>query len=296
MYAIHSSATWNQRPRPFRASSFVYHNNSQLQPMSSFEYDFEKGSTTALPCRPTPAHKDDPDGDNQQHDDNHHHQHDAHYYHYDNNYVERRFVVPTYDDDIPISLTMAYRSDGGVEPSGPRRTVVSAYGAYGDFFKVDYDVHRFSLLERGLLLVHVCVRGDGDMGKEFYLRGKFERKMNSFLDLRRAMRWLVDHGWTQPGQIAVMGRSAGGLMAGTALRWWGAVAGAGAGVDHHEHPSQLPLHYQHYPSRLRKELERALNPALEENRLVKVVVARVPFVDVINDMLDGGMPWTAYEW
>ncbi len=47
---------------------------------------------------------------------------------------------------------------------------------------------------------------------------------------------------------------------------------------------------------MKKVLEQALDRTDPANRLVRTVVAQVPFVDSITDLIDSKMAWTAYEW
>jgi oligopeptidase B len=60
-------------------------------------------------------------------------------------------------------------------------------------------------------------RGDADQGASWYTNGKFESKNNTFLDVASCITHLVDVGLVDSGRIALLGRSAGGLVVGNAI-------------------------------------------------------------------------------
>lgn len=56
------------------------------------------------------------------------------------------------------------------------------------------------------------------MGRGWYeLEGKYLTKMNTFHDFIDCAEHLVQSGWTTPSQIAIVGRSAGGLLIGACV-------------------------------------------------------------------------------
>ena len=115
----------------------------------------------------------------------------------------------------------------------------------------------FTLIDRGFTFAIAHPRGDGDLGHDWYEQGKYEQKLNTFLDTRTCIQFLIDSGYTRVGSIALKARSAGGLIAGNAIFWTSDV--------------------EHIP-------------------LVSAIVAQVPFTDPITDLIDKFVPWTAYEW
>ena len=60
------------------------------------------------------------------------------------------------------------------------------------------------------------VRGGGEMGRRWYLDGKFAHKPNSFADFVACGRHLVAAGYTSPDRLVARGGSAGGLLVGAA--------------------------------------------------------------------------------
>ena len=60
-------------------------------------------------------------------------------------------------------------------------------------------------------------RGDGDLGSNWYFQGKYESKMNTFLDTQDCIQALFTLGYTTPKQLSLYTRSAGGLIGGYML-------------------------------------------------------------------------------
>ncbi|WP_444971878.1 prolyl oligopeptidase family serine peptidase [Streptomyces sp. SAI-25] len=61
------------------------------------------------------------------------------------------------------------------------------------------------------------LRGGGEEGERWHLAGSGEHKQNTFDDFAAAADHLLAAGWSEPGRIAVMGTSNGGLLVGAAL-------------------------------------------------------------------------------
>ncbi|MEM9562990.1 MAG: prolyl oligopeptidase family serine peptidase, partial [Actinomycetota bacterium] len=99
--------------------------------------------------------------------------------------------------------------------SGP--CLLYAYGAYEASIDPVFSSARLSLLDRGFTFAIAHVRGGGEMGRAWYLDGKFEHKQNTFTDVIAVARHLIDSGWTTPEQLVLRGGSAGGLMAGAVM-------------------------------------------------------------------------------
>jgi oligopeptidase B len=95
--------------------------------------------------------------------------------------------------------------------------MVYAYGAYEVSIDPGFSSARLSLLDRGFTVAIVHARGGGDLGRSWYLDGKFAKKQNTFSDVIGAARHLIEAGWTTPDQLVLRGGSAGGLMAGAVL-------------------------------------------------------------------------------
>jgi len=118
----------------------------------------------------------------------------------------------TAEDGARIPLTVMHRAD--VVADGTAPLVVYGYGSYEASMDPVFSVHRLSLLDRGVVYVVAHVRGGGERGRSWYLDGKKLAKKNTFTDFVDATRWLLAAGWGDPGRVAAVGGSAGGLLMG----------------------------------------------------------------------------------
>jgi oligopeptidase B len=76
---------------------------------------------------------------------------------------------------------------------------------------------RLSLLDRGFVFAIAHVRGGVEMGRRWYLDGKYLHKKNTFTDFVACARHLCAERWTSPGRLAIRGGSAGGLLMGAVI-------------------------------------------------------------------------------
>lgn len=165
--------------------------------------------------------------------------------------VERITVTARDGAEIPVSiLTLKDRDTMNGAAAGPLH--LYAYGAYGYAVAPGFSTTRFSLVNRGVAYAIAHIRGGDDLGREWYLAGKLERRTNTFNDFVDVARGLVERGYTAEGRITASGGSAGGELMGAAI-------------------NQAP-------------------------ELFGAIVAHVPFVDVLNTMLDDTLPLTPGEW
>lgn len=209
----------------FQASRFRYQYESLVTPSTVYEFDPATGSSVVLKQRPVPGG-------------------------FDRSLYrsERIFAVASDGAEIPISIE--YRADRKGQVTNP--LLVTGYGAYGYPLPVAFSSSRLSLLDRGVVLALVHVRGGGDLGEPWHDAGRMLKKMNTFTDFIAATRHLVANGYGDPKRVALEGGSAGGLLVGAVVN-------------------------------LAPELYRA-------------AVAHVPFVDVMNTMLDPSLPLTVTEY
>jgi len=164
-------------------------------------------------------------------------------------YATERLMLPTRDGrQVPVSLV--YRR--GFERNGQSRLFLYAYGAYGYATAPGFSTNRISLLDRGYVFAIAHIRGGDELGYQWYLDGKLDRRTNTFNDFVDAARGLIAQNYTRAGNIAIQGRSAGGELMGAVVN--------------------------------------------SDPELWGAVVADVPFVDVVNTMLDESLPLTPGEW
>ena len=131
-------------------------------------------------------------------------------------YTSKRVMAKSNDGTlIPISLV--HRKDLNIE-TGDTPTMLYGYGSYGA--SIDPGFHKYILpyLDRGMLFAIAHIRGGGEMGRHWYqLQGKYLNKRNTFSDFINCAEHLIDTNVTNPGKLAIEGRSAGGLLIGAVL-------------------------------------------------------------------------------
>jgi oligopeptidase B len=182
--------------------------------------------------------------------------------------VERRFAVAPDGVRVPISLVYlkTLRKDG----TAP--LYLYAYGSYGIPQNVTFNSNRYSLIDRGVVFAIAHIRGGGDLGKAWHDAGKMMNKMNTFTDFIAAAEFLTSPIQTHGND----GERASAYAAGKPIQYGDrrklVIEGGSAGGL-----------LMGAVANLRPELFNA-------------VIAKVPFVDVINTMLDESLPLTVGEF
>jgi oligopeptidase B len=164
-------------------------------------------------------------------------------------YVTERLMVKARDGAM-VPVSVVYKN--GFKKDGSQPLHLYAYGAYGYATPPNFSTTRLSLLDRGFAYGIAHIRGGDDLGYQWYLDGKLEKRTNTFNDFVDVGRALIEQGYTSKGKLTASGGSAGGEL-------MGAVA------------NQAP-------------------------ELFGAIAAHVPFVDVLNTMLDESLPLTPGEW
>ena len=164
-------------------------------------------------------------------------------------YTTERLMVKARDGAM-VPVSVVYKN--GFKKDGSQPLHLYAYGAYGYATPPGFSTNRLSLIDRGFAYAIAHIRGGDDLGYQWYLDGKLEKRTNTFNDFVDAGRALIEQGYTSKGKLTASGGSAGGEL-------MGAVA------------NQAP-------------------------ELFGAIAAHVPFVDVLNTMLDESLPLTPGEW
>ncbi|MGF1550809.1 MAG: S9 family peptidase [Sphingomonadaceae bacterium] len=162
--------------------------------------------------------------------------------------TERLTIAARDGAKVPVSLV--YPRDFKKDGSGPLH--LYAYGAYGHAVPPHFSTARLSLLDRGFAYAIAHIRGGDDLGRNWYLEGKLDKRANSFNDFIDVAKSLIEAGFASPGRISISGGSAGGGLVGAVVN--------------------------------------------SDPELWGAAVAHVPFVDVLNTMLDESLPLTPGEW
>jgi oligopeptidase B len=159
-------------------------------------------------------------------------------------------------DGTQVPVSLVYRRDRFVK-DGTAPLYLYGYGSYGYALPMGFSPARLAKLDRGLVVAYAHVRGGGELGDPWHDAGKMMVKRNTFTDFIEATEFLLREGYGDPRRVAIEGGSAGGLLMGAVV-----------------------------------------NFALEQGKpeLFRVVLSHVPFVDVMNTMLDASLPLTVAEY
>jgi oligopeptidase B len=166
-----------------------------------------------------------------------------------NQYATERLMAPVRDGTL-VPVSVVYKK--GYKKDGSMPLHVYGYGSYGIATPPYFSSARLSLLDRGFAYAIVHTRGGDDMGYQWYLDGKLEKRENTFNDFVDATRYLNRQGFSRHGQNSASGGSAGGWLMGAVV-------------------NQAP-------------------------DMWRAIVAHVPFVDIVNTMVDDTLPLTPGEW
>src|SRR5690606_4671117 len=111
-------------------------------------------------------------------------------------YETVRFMAEARDGaKIPVSVV--YKK--GFKRDGSQPVHLYAYGAYGHAIPPGFSTQRLSLLDRGFAYAIAHIRGGDDMGYQWYLDGKLDKRQNTFNDFVDAAKGLIKEGFASEG-------------------------------------------------------------------------------------------------
>ncbi len=102
-----------------------------------------------------------------------------------------------------------------VDGSAP--VLLYGYGSYGATIPDSFSTTNLSLVDRGMIYALAHVRGGAAKGRQWYLDGKLDKKMNTFTDFAAAADALIEKEYTSQKNIVIYGGSAGGLLVGATV-------------------------------------------------------------------------------
>lgn len=159
-------------------------------------------------------------------------------------------------DGMEVPVSLVYRKDR-FHKDGGAPLYVYGYGSYGYPLPLGFSAARLALLDRGVVVAYAHIRGGGELGDPWHDAGKMMQKRTTFSDFVEAVEFLVGEGYGDPERVAIEGGSAGGLLMGAVVN---------------------------------------LARAQGKDGLFRAVLSHVPFVDVMNTMLDASLPLTVGEY
>ncbi|WP_158059175.1 prolyl oligopeptidase family serine peptidase [Halorussus halophilus] len=127
--------------------------------------------------------------------------------------VRQAFVESSGGVEVP--LFVCHRE--AVELDGDNPTVLYGYGGFRSSQTPSFDRFRLPFLADGGVYAQVCARGGHEYGEEWHEDGMLANKQHTFDDFVAAGEHLCDAGYTNPEQLAVAGRSNGGLSVGAVV-------------------------------------------------------------------------------
>ncbi|WP_294261434.1 S9 family peptidase [uncultured Sphingomonas sp.] len=129
-------------------------------------------------------------------------------------YATERLKITARDGtEVPCSIVYP----AGFPRDGSGKLYLYAYGAYGYAVPPGFSTSRMSFLDRGVAFAIAHIRGGDDLGQQWYLDGKLEKRTNTFNDFVDVAKGLIERGFTSAGNIAIAGRSAGGELMGAVI-------------------------------------------------------------------------------
>jgi len=129
-------------------------------------------------------------------------------------YVSER-ISATAPDGTQVPISLVYLR--GAPRDGSGALLLYAYGSYGISIDPGFDTKRISLLDRGVAFAIAHIRGGSELGRAWYDAGKLLQKRNTFSDFIACAEHLIGQRYTSPERLAILGRSAGGLLMGSVL-------------------------------------------------------------------------------
>jgi len=121
-------------------------------------------------------------------------------------------MKPRYHEEVVfihkhLRVTLLYKTKKSKSPC-----LLRGYGGYNEYSEVRESAYLYPLLERGFVIAIAHLRGGGEYGYQGYDQGRMSYKKNTFQDFLDTAHYLIDQKWTTRDQLAIWGRSFGGLL------------------------------------------------------------------------------------
>lgn len=117
-------------------------------------------------------------------------------------------------DGTEVPMTVIRRADG---PAGPGPTLLYGYGGFDIPILPGFSALFGAWVAAGGTLAVANLRGGGEFGADWHTAGMLHHKQRVFDDLFGCAETLIADGTTTAAQLAVHGRSNGGLLVGAAM-------------------------------------------------------------------------------
>ncbi len=120
-------------------------------------------------------------------------------------------------DGTEIPMTVLARADLAGATNGPRPTMLYGYGGFDVAVLPEFRAIFAAWVAAGGVLAVANLRGGSEFGAEWHRAGMLARKQNVFDDAIACAEHLIAEGVTTAEQLAVHGRSNGGLLVGAVM-------------------------------------------------------------------------------
>jgi len=134
---------------------------------------------------------------------------------FDSSMFEVEEVAYASKDGTRIPLLLASQKD--LIHTGQLPTFLTGYGGFGSCVTPRFTGFATFLMEQGFLFAVPALRGGSELGEEWHFAAMRGKRQNSFDDFISAAEWLLSHGHSARGRIAIGGGSNAGLLVGAAI-------------------------------------------------------------------------------
>ncbi|MBK8913368.1 MAG: S9 family peptidase [Phycisphaerales bacterium] len=114
---------------------------------------------------------------------------------------------------VPMFLT----HKRGAKLDGNNPVILYGYGGFNVSITPSFSVSNAMWMEMGGVYAVANIRGGGEYGKEWHDAGRLANKQNVFDDFISCAEWLIEHRYTNPARLAILGGSNGGLLVGACM-------------------------------------------------------------------------------
>jgi prolyl oligopeptidase len=137
---------------------------------------------------------------------------------FDDAEVVREFAISKDGTRIPLNIIRLKKT----KLDGTNPVLLTGYGGYNISSKPTFDGWIYGpvmrlWLEQGGVFVEANIRGGGEYGEEWHLAGNLTHKQNIFDDFIASAQYLIEHKYTSPAHLTILGGSNGGLLMGAAF-------------------------------------------------------------------------------
>ncbi|MBB6125019.1 prolyl oligopeptidase family serine peptidase [Sphingobium subterraneum] len=130
-------------------------------------------------------------------------------------YLTQQIFYPS-KDGTQVPMFIVRRKDLAISAKAAP-TLLYGYGGFNIPVTPAFSAAKLAWVEQGGVLAVANLRGGGEYGKEWHDGGRLANKQNVFDDFIAAGEYLMANGYTGSGQLAIEGRSNGGLLVGAVV-------------------------------------------------------------------------------